>query len=63
MLFRSALTVFERAIAVNPADPVARLGLARAYAARGDRAAAREQLGVLSRLDPRLARQVEQEFR
>jgi tetratricopeptide (TPR) repeat protein len=58
-----ALTAFERAIAVNPADPVARLGLARAYAARGDRAAAREQLVVLSRLDPRLARQVEQEFR
>lgn len=58
-----ALTVFERAIAVNPADPVARLGLARAYAARGDRAAAREQLGVLSRLAPQLARQVEQEFR
>jgi protein O-mannosyl-transferase len=58
-----ALSAFERAIAVNPADPVARLGLARAYAARGDRAAAREQLVVLSRLDPRLARQVEQEFR
>jgi hypothetical protein len=31
--------------------------------AQGDRAAAREQLVVLSRLDPRLARQVEQEFR
>ena len=58
-----ALSAFERAIAVNPADPVARLGLARAYAARGDRSAAREQLVVLSRLDPRLARQVEQEFR
>ncbi|HET9923450.1 MAG TPA: tetratricopeptide repeat protein, partial [Methylomirabilota bacterium] len=58
-----ALSAFERAIAVNPTDPVARLGLARAYAARGDRAAAREQLVVLSRLDPRLARQVEQEFR
>ena len=58
-----ALSAFERAIAVNPADPVARLGLARAYAAAGDRASAREQLVVLSRLDPRLARQVEQEFR
>jgi len=58
-----AVSVFERAIAVHPADAVARLGLARAYAARGDHAAAREQLGVLSRLAPQLARQVEQEFR
>jgi tetratricopeptide (TPR) repeat protein len=58
-----AVTVFERAIAAHPPDAVARLGLARAYAARGDRAAAREQLVVLSRLAPQLARQVEQEFR
>jgi tetratricopeptide (TPR) repeat protein len=58
-----AIAAFERAITVNPAEPVARLGLARGYLARGDAAAAREQLGILRRLDPRLARQVEQEFR
>ncbi len=53
---------FERALTVNEADPVAHLGLARVYAALGDRAAARAQLAILSRLDPTLARQVEQEF-
>jgi Tfp pilus assembly protein PilF len=59
----AARSAFERSISVDPANPVARLGLARAHMAQGDRAAAREQLVVLSRLDPRLARQVEQEFR
>jgi protein O-mannosyl-transferase len=58
-----AVTLFERAIGVHPLDPVARLGLARAYRARGDRAAAQQQLVVLSQLDPRLAGQVEHEFR
>jgi Flp pilus assembly protein TadD len=58
-----ARAAFERAIAVQPADPVAHLGLARAHLARGDRAAAREQIPVLQRLDPRLARMLEQEIR
>lgn len=58
-----AIGAFERAITVHPRDPVARLGLARAYAAHGDRAAARQQLAALRSLDPRLAAQVEQEFR
>jgi Tfp pilus assembly protein PilF len=59
----AAKTAFERAIAVDPADPVARLGLARAHIARGDAAAARAQLAVLSRIDPQRARLVEQEIR
>jgi Flp pilus assembly protein TadD len=58
-----ARAAFERAIAINAADPVAHLGLARAHLARGDRAAARERIPVLHRLDPRLARLLEQEIR
>jgi tetratricopeptide (TPR) repeat protein len=58
-----AMAAFRRAIAVNPSDAVARLGMARAYVARGDRAAAREQIAILSTFDPRLAGQVEHEFR
>ncbi len=57
-----ARAAFERAIAVDPADPFARLGLARAHLARGDRAAAREQIAILASIDPRLARLVEQEI-
>jgi len=57
-----AKAAFERALAVHETDPVAHLGLARVYAARGDRAAARAQLTILSRIDPLLARAVEQEF-
>lgn len=58
-----ARAAFERALAINPADPVAHLGLARAHLARGDRVAAREQVPILDRLDPRLARMLEQEIR
>lgn len=58
-----ARAAFERAITIQPADPVAHLGLARAHLARGDRAGAREQIPVLQRLDPRLARMLEQEIR
>ncbi|HUM18521.1 MAG TPA: tetratricopeptide repeat protein [Candidatus Nitrosotalea sp.] len=58
-----AMAAFRHAIAVSPSDPVAHLGLARAYLAGGDRTAAREQLGILRTIDPRLAGQVEQEFR
>ena len=54
---------FERALAIDPASPFAHLGLARAHLARGDRAAAREQIPVLARLDPQLARLLEQEMR
>ena len=58
-----ARAAFERAIAVHPADPVAHLGLARAHLALGDRAAARDRIPVLERLDPQLARMLEQEIR
>ncbi|MGH7317170.1 MAG: tetratricopeptide repeat protein, partial [Candidatus Rokuibacteriota bacterium] len=58
-----ARTAFERAIAITPADPVAHLGLARAHLAQGDRAAARERIAVLERLDPQLARLLEGEIR
>jgi protein O-mannosyl-transferase len=59
----SAVAAFQRAVAVSPSDPVAHLGLARAYAAGGDRAAARDQIAILRKVDARLAAQVEQEFR
>jgi len=58
-----ARAAFERAIAINAADPVAHLGLARAHLARGDRAAAQGQIPILDRLDPPLARILEQEIR
>lgn len=58
-----ALAVFQRALRIDAADPVAHLGLARTHLARGDRAAAREQIPILDRLDPRLARLLEQESR
>ena len=58
-----ARAAFERALTINAADPVAHLGLARAHLARGDRASAREQIPVLERLDPQLARMLEQEIR
>ncbi len=58
-----ARAAFEQAIAINATDPVAHLGLARAHLARGDRAAAREQIPILDRLDPQLARMLEQEIR
>jgi protein O-mannosyl-transferase len=57
-----ARVVFERALTINAADSIAHLGLARAHLARGDRAAAREQVRVLDRLDPRRARQLDQEI-
>jgi Flp pilus assembly protein TadD len=57
-----ARAAFERAIAIQPADPVAHLGLARAHLARGDLPAARQQLPVLERLDPKIARMLEQEI-
>src|SRR6185503_4391401 len=58
-----ARAAFERALTIDAADPVAHLGLARAHLARGDRAAAREQIPILDRLDPSLARLLEQEIR
>ena len=58
-----AVAEFERAIVVNPTDPVAHLGLARAFMARGDRAGAQAQFGIVRRLDPPLAKQLEHEFR
>jgi 3-deoxy-manno-octulosonate cytidylyltransferase (CMP-KDO synthetase) len=58
-----AIAAFERAIILSPTDAVARVGMARALLARGDREGAREQVTILRRLDPPLARQVEQEFR
>lgn len=58
-----ARVTFERALTINAADPVAHLGLARAHLARGDRAAARAEIAILDRLDPRLARILEQEIR
>ncbi len=58
-----ARAAFERALAINASDPVAHLGLARAHLALGDRAAAREQIPILDRLDPQLARMLEQETR
>ena len=58
-----ARAAFERALTIKAADPVAHLGLARAHLARGDRASAREQIPVLERLDPQLARMLEQEIR
>ena len=58
-----ARAAFERALTINAADPVAHLGLARAHLARGDRASAREQIPILDRLDPQLARMLEQEIR
>jgi len=57
-----ARAAFERAIAIDGADPVAHLGLARAHLARGDREAARREIPVLERLDPGLARLLEQEI-
>ena len=58
-----ARAAFERALTIKAADPIAHLGLARAHLARGDRASAREQIPVLERLDPQLARMLEQEIR
>jgi protein O-mannosyl-transferase len=58
-----ALAVFERALRIDATDPIAHLGLARTHLARGDRAAAREQIPILDRLDPRLARMLEEESR
>lgn len=58
-----AQAIFERALRINPTDPVSHLGLARAHLARGDRAAAQRQIPILDRLDPRLARILEQEIR
>jgi tetratricopeptide (TPR) repeat protein len=58
-----ARQAFERALAIDRADPVARLGLGRAYLARGDRAGASAQLEALRRLDPNLARMLDQEMR
>lgn len=58
-----ARAAFERALTINAADPVAHLGLARVHLARGDRAAARSLIPILDRLDPRLARMLEQEIR
>jgi len=58
-----AVAEFERAIVVNPTDPVAHLGLARAFMTRGDRAGAQAQFAIVRRLDPPLAKQLEHEFR
>jgi tetratricopeptide (TPR) repeat protein len=58
-----ARAAYERALAIDPADAVAHLGLARAHLARGDRGAAREQIPILERLDPHLARMLEREIR
>lgn len=58
-----ARAVFEQALTINAADPVAHLGLARAHLALGDRAAAREQIPFLDRLDPQLSRMLQQEIR
>ncbi len=58
-----ARAAVEQAIAINPADPAAHLWLARADLARGDRDAARGRIPILDRLDPRLARLLEQETR
>ena len=58
-----ALAIFGQALRIDAADPIAHLGLARTHLARGDRAAAREQIPILDRLDPRLARLLEQESR
>jgi len=57
------MAAFERALAVDPNDSVGRLGTARVYLARGDRAAARAQFEILRARDPNLALRVEQEFR
>jgi cytochrome c-type biogenesis protein CcmH/NrfG len=57
-----AMATFRRAIAASPKDPTGHLGLARAYLAGGDRAAAREQIAILKSIDPGLAAQVAQEF-
>jgi Flp pilus assembly protein TadD len=59
----AAMVAFQRALEVNPADSVGRLGLARVYLARGDRAGAREQLELLRARDPNLAARFEHEFR
>ena len=53
-----AIPYFHRAIQVNPTDPLSRFGLARAYLAVGNGSAAREQVEVLERLDPRLTREL-----
>jgi tetratricopeptide (TPR) repeat protein len=58
-----ARAAVERAVAINAADPAAHLWLARADLARGDRDAARARIPILDRLDPRLARLLEQEIR
>jgi len=49
-----AIPYLQRAIQVNPTDPLSRFGLARAYRAVGNGSAAQEQVEVLNRLDPRL---------
>jgi Flp pilus assembly protein TadD len=59
----SAMGAFRRAVAASPKDPIAHLGLARAYLAGGDGAAAREQIAILETIDPGLAARVAQEFR
>jgi protein O-mannosyl-transferase len=58
----SAMGAFRRAVAASPKDPIAHLGLARAYLAGGDGAAAREQIAILETIDPGLAARVAQEF-
>ncbi|HKB26751.1 MAG TPA: tetratricopeptide repeat protein [Methylomirabilota bacterium] len=49
----------RQAVVLGPRDAGARYELARAYLTLGHRAAAREQLDVLRRLDPALARELE----
>ena len=53
-----AIPYFQRAIALHQNAPLPRLGLARAYLALGNTAAAQEQSEVLRRLNPRLAGQL-----
>ena len=53
-----AIPYFQRAIALYQNAPLPRLGLARAYLALGNTAAAKEQSEILRRLNPRLARQL-----
>jgi Flp pilus assembly protein TadD len=58
-----AQAAFERALAVNPGDPIGRLGLARVAWARGDRDTARKHFELLRARDPALAGRLEKEFR
>ena len=58
-----ARAAFERVLAIDAADPLAHLGLARAHLARGDRAAAREQIPCWIGSTRRLPAVLEQEIR